>query len=433
MNFVRIPDLPIPTPYVGILSLNDKVPYWIYENNKTVWVDMALLKGVLQTGSGGTLPNVSSGGKILYIVPVEDEDEDTFGMSAIAGKDFNLTLEGRPLIKQIYDAGGNPTVTGAEYEVLAGGGFRRVDGDTFIPGQRYELALFQTAGTTPTGTGAALFTGIFQADTNTPLDATHLNKAIQIRNGSTITLWDIADTPDYLPVLLEADINNSVQPTVQTRNGQFIYINNVAVTWLTLGFGEVLWLLRKSDGYYVINDFGACYEAVGTVAMRYKAGLNELILNGQEVSRTVYKRLWAYVQTLGYSFIDEAAWQIGSQTDSMGNFVENPYRGCFSNGNGSTTFRLPDLRNQFIRGLHADGAERFYNHAGGRQDDQMKEHFHPSGTKPLGGPDYSLGPAHQFTYWQTTEGTGTGNVSTGKTGGTETRPKNVGLLYVIKA
>ncbi|QDP49736.1 MAG: putative tail fiber protein [Prokaryotic dsDNA virus sp.] len=63
--------------------------------------------------------------------------------------------------------------------------------------------------------------------------------------------------------------------------------------------------------------------------------------DGQELSRATYADLWDWVQT-NTTVVTEAAWQAGEF-------------GKFSDGDGSTTFRMPDFRGQFMR-IHDDGA-----------------------------------------------------------------------------
>ena len=95
----------------------------------------------------------------------------------------------------------------------------------------------------------------------------------------------------------------------------------------------------------------------------------------------------------------------------------------FGAGDGSTTFALPDLRGYFPRGWD-DGRGIDTSRAfGSNQDDDFKSHKH---TFDLGGNGYVRG----------TSGNMTTNINnqplTGATGGTETRPKNIALLYCIK-
>lgn len=61
-----------------------------------------------------------------------------------------------------------------------------------------------------------------------------------------------------------------------------------------------------------------------------------LACNGAAISRTTYATLWAYAQASGML--------AANSTDK----TTNP--GRFGRGNGTTTFELPDLRGEFIRG-----------------------------------------------------------------------------------
>lgn len=75
---------------------------------------------------------------------------------------------------------------------------------------------------------------------------------------------------------------------------------------------------------------GTKIDVIGSVA---PAGFVKL--NGALLSRSAYSDLWAYAQACG-AFVSEAAWASANQ-------------GCFSTGDGSTTFRLPDWRGEFGR------------------------------------------------------------------------------------
>lgn len=119
--------------------------------------------------------------------------------------------------------------------------------------------------------------------------------------------------------------------------------------------------------------------------------------NGAAVSRTTYAALFAAIGT------------------------------TFGSGNGSTTFNLPDLRGEFVRGWADNRAVDTGRAFGSTQGDVFKAHTHTARLRSSGsstgsalaGNDNSLDTAHDFT--------------TGSTGdATETRPRNVALLYCIK-
>jgi microcystin-dependent protein len=95
----------------------------------------------------------------------------------------------------------------------------------------------------------------------------------------------------------------------------------------------------------------------------------------------------------------------------------------FGVGNGSTTFNLPDLRGEFIRGWdHGKGVDTG-RALGSAQTDEFKSHTHgvPRNANQLagGGNGYEVEPS-------------AGYIQTAAAGGSETRPRNVALMYCIK-
>lgn len=97
----------------------------------------------------------------------------------------------------------------------------------------------------------------------------------------------------------------------------------------------------------------------------------------------------------------------------------------FGAGDGATTFNLPDLRGEFLRGLDDGRGVDAARVLGSAQADAFKSHTHTF-TKGQG---YNTGggsyPGNSVTApWE--------NPSTAATGGTETRPRNVALLVCIK-
>lgn len=94
----------------------------------------------------------------------------------------------------------------------------------------------------------------------------------------------------------------------------------------------------------------------------------------------------------------------------------------FGVGDGSSTFNLPDMRGYFVRGWdHGRGVDSGRTF-GSAQSDDFASHTH---TVPANGNNPSFGQ----------QGTGSGPITpqiTSATGGSETRPKNIALMYCIK-
>jgi microcystin-dependent protein len=140
-----------------------------------------------------------------------------------------------------------------------------------------------------------------------------------------------------------------------------------------------------------------------------------LALSGQTLSRSTYSNLWTFAQSSG-NIVTEAQWT------SLSAY------GAFTTGDLSTTFRIPDLRGRFIRSFGTQSTSVSSAAFGVNQNDEFKSHTHSlsltdNGDGAVGGDAYaSIYVANNPPY---------GKVI-GNTGGTETRPKNIALLYCIK-
>ncbi len=152
---------------------------------------------------------------------------------------------------------------------------------------------------------------------------------------------------------------------------------------------------------------------------------NWIFEEGQEVSRDEYSVLWAWANDNNL-VISHTNWDAGQ-------------KGLFSDGDGSLTFCIPDLRGQFIR-VHDNGADIDSDAAsrvggdtvGSMQLDDFKEHTHTS---------YYWNGAASPTQRQNVVSNNGGASSSGTTkgtwisdssGGSETRPKNMTRKIMIR-
>tara|TARA_B110000114_G_scaffold184858_1_gene229767 strand:+ start:937 stop:1842 length:906 start_codon:yes stop_codon:yes gene_type:complete len=128
--------------------------------------------------------------------------------------------------------------------------------------------------------------------------------------------------------------------------------------------------------------------------------------NGAAISRSTYAALFAVIGT------------------------------TYGAGDGSSTFLVPDLRGEFLRGWDdsrgVDGSRSF----GSAQAEAFKSHKHTSGMGNVydaASPDYGYNSASRFAPLGRWAGTTTAYFPhTSNTGGSETRPRNIALLACIK-
>lgn len=147
-----------------------------------------------------------------------------------------------------------------------------------------------------------------------------------------------------------------------------------------------------------------------------------LAANGAAVSRTTYAGLFTAIGT------------------------------TYGTGDGSTTFNVPDLRGYFVRGAGTNANGTASGSFGAKQDSEFQSHAHTASTDTSGGHTHSFSGHVSATTFAFSGGGGDSAVGTplksasntassgshshivtiSATGGTETRPANIALLYCIK-
>lgn len=140
--------------------------------------------------------------------------------------------------------------------------------------------------------------------------------------------------------------------------------------------------------------------------------------DGSLLSRTTYPALYSYAASSG-SFVAEASW--------------STFNGAYSSGDLTTTFRVPDLRGEFIRGWDNGRGVDAGRPIGSFQGDLLRDHTHPynNGSNNNGGGGNGGYSGTGNILNQNTNAATTGGVN-GGLGGAETRPRNVALLPCIK-
>ena len=182
-------------------------------------------------------------------------------------------------------------------------------------------------------------------------------------------------------------------------SGQVLQSNGAAApSWVNqsaITAGNVSGVVAVANGGTGTSDGGNLVPTGAVMAFAmFVVPTGWLMCNGAEVSRSTYAALFSAIGT------------------------------TYGSGNGSTTFNLPDLRGEFVRGYDdARGVDpgRWVGHF---QSDQIGSHAHTYDRPSISGGTQAVGGNNSLPQ--------VNGSWTGSTGGNETRPRNVALLYCIK-
>jgi len=233
-----------------------------------------------------------------------------------------------------------------------------------------------------------------------PTVADDNGRVIQTTGSPTITLGTASSMGAGYEVTIKAVSGTTTVATGETIDG------SASDRTIAAGLSETYVVNSAGSAYMVKSDITDITQYVPAGAVMAFAmetpPTNWLECDGSAVSRTTYADLFTAVGEV------------------------------FGVGDGSTTFNLPDLRGQFIRGwdngagvdpeaatrLDSGDGSTTGDHVGTTQNDDFKSHTHTGGI--VSGSTIASG-ANFFA-----------SGASGLAGGTETRPKNVYMMYCIK-
>ncbi len=147
---------------------------------------------------------------------------------------------------------------------------------------------------------------------------------------------------------------------------------------------------------------------IGYPMLSYEAYDFTIVAFGGEFNRADYPKLWEYLEANPSLMLSDADWHTQNNANGM--------CGLFSSGNGTTSFRTPNLNEAFFRASNRG--------VGSFQADEFKSHNHNS----IGTTKCNLGSSYTIPY-----AAGNAGNFTQASGGDETRPKNIAMLPLIVA
>jgi len=262
----------------------------------------------------------------------------------------------------------------------------------------------------------------------------------------------MATRPDVLPELAMLDVDlpntgnvNKLRPPIEVRETGYDYLQKPPAeefNWLLNNIAQWIDYLDSLTRDQGVTDLATKQQAEqGTsedTLMTPKTTLDSIKFNAipagnvQHTARTTAPSGWlvcdgATVSRTTYSKLYDA---IGD---------------TFGAGDGSTTFGLPDLRDEFIRGANIGGGRS----VGTTESSMLGSHAHTGSTASAGTHSHSLpsnaddgtgntwiadsaGNSVERVANTGSAGAHTHSVTINAAGGAETRPQNVALLPIIK-
>jgi phage-related tail fiber protein len=211
---------------------------------------------------------------------------------------------------------------------------------------------------------------------------------------------------------VRADINDNLAALFSQSSGNSAPSVTVAFQpWVDTSSSPPVWKVRNGSNSAwitvgVLDPAGFSVSGSPTGQIIYvalsSAPTGYLKANGAAVSRTTYAALFTAIGT------------------------------TFGVGDGSTTFNVPDLRGEFIRGWDDSRGVDASRTLGTAQSDSFKSHSHRPSTNATN-QSWEV-PANTGAFTSAYSGAVSVNNApdTGLTGDTETRPRNVALLACIK-
>lgn len=220
---------------------------------------------------------------------------------------------------------------------------------------------------------------------------------VLVSNGALVPAWG------------KVNATTSISGVLPTANG------GTGIAALGTGVQTGLGTAVNTTGGFITYPNGVAPTGSVMFFAMSTAPAGWLIANGAEVSRATYAALFTAIGTL------------------------------YGAGNGSSTFNLPNLNGQFLRGWDGSGSVDPGRVFGSTQADAFESHTHaPTVSDPGHAHTIQIGQNNSASYLPGggmicagyltgTDGAFTGiTVTIASTGGTETRPTNVALLACIK-
>lgn len=327
-----------------------------------------------------------------------------------------------------------------EYDLVTGGGVELLGGFTFgDAGQTYSVTVYKTVPQPGVSASSSDYNDVLVITANGTLDNTYYKKLVVANKAGsgllTVTFPDLALIANS-KIKFQTHGGNQSFLVLQLDSGDTIKFLGENKNKIVLGKGEEIELLFKDNVGYVMHYEGDA-RRVGARLMDDIQRLNTLKADGTEYNQADYPRLMDFINALPAAQIKSYSdWSISTtpnyvvDQDGGAEYTKAifPNKGFFAVDNVNSKFKVPDMKNMFIRSLKtfdsvdASDTERTSNKPGAYQIDAFRKHSHEAG-----GLWNESGTAHIASGGTSNEG----EFRLQRSGGEETRGENIGLIPLI--
>lgn len=248
-------------------------------------------------------------------------------------------------------------------------------------------------------------------------------------------LWVNTETQQYW-VYVDGDsswlkLSNTNSDTKMVARQRLDTDSLLHVTFETIVDGKIIFIDSADENSYILNSSELDEEGnplVDTFFEPIVVGRNAIPKTGQLISYVPTGAVQSFaMRSVPYGWLPCDGREVDrTEYDRLFNIIGTVY----GSGDGSSTFNLPDLRGEFIRGWDDGRGVDPDRNFGSNQEDELKSHTHTlKGNNRETISSQSTAPG----LWRDdAEEEATDEDSILPTGGSETRPRNVALLYCIK-
>lgn len=369
------------------------------------------------------------------------EDEDpTSGtstspiMAALIGKDYYVVQRG---------VGQRRVERTPEITINVDGSYSLLAGETFNPEDTWIIKIRPSFVVNPPGSsGGNIYSNITNITGNTSISSSDFGKLLIVDGNINVVVIQLptkASIIEKVPLFIESVGTAHIYVVIKAAIGETLTATGTTSNTFILGRATRAEIIKVGTTLYGFTD-DVDIKKRGQMEWGYYVGLNRLAANGTEYLTADYPGLkkamdampsgevvtyavWALSVSIPYVFGDNQV-----ATDQiLENKTVTPNKGFYALSDDGTHFKVPDLRNRFVRGIRfTDGFgdnERYTQGAGGYQIDQFKKHYHNA--------DTSIGPTGTGKFTSGNEADEPTAVNINSTGWTETRGENIAQIPLI--